>query len=55
MKRILSIAMVAALLVIVHGKTVIAQDAKTPHKSKTERHIKWYRLMTMVKKLQSIQ
>ncbi len=40
MKRILSIAMVAALLVIVHGKTVIAQDAKTPHKSKTERHIK---------------
>lgn len=44
MKRILSIAMVAALLVIVHGKTVIAQDAKTPHKSKTERHIKMVKI-----------
>jgi hypothetical protein len=40
MKRILSIVIVAALLVIVHGKTVIAQDAKTPHKNKTEKHIK---------------
>lgn len=40
MKRILSIVIMAALVVIIHGKTVIAQDAKTSHKSKTERHIK---------------
>lgn len=40
MKRILSIVMMAALVVILHAKTVIAQDTKTPHKNKTERHIK---------------
>ncbi len=40
MKRILSVVIVAALLVIIHSKTVVAQDPKTPHKNKTERHIK---------------
>ena len=40
MKRILSVVIVAALLVIIHSKTVVAQDPKTPHKNKTERQIK---------------
>lgn len=44
MKRILSVVIVAALLVIIHSKTVIAQDVKTPHKNKTERHIKMVKI-----------
>lgn len=40
MKRIWSIMLVAACVIILHSKTVIAQDAKAPAKSKTEKHIK---------------
>jgi hypothetical protein len=40
MKRILLVVVVAVCVVIVHSKTVIAQDAKAPGKTKTERHIK---------------
>ena len=40
MKRILSMMLVAACVIILHSKTVIAQDAKAPEKSKTEKHIK---------------
>jgi hypothetical protein len=40
MKRILSIMLVAVSVVILHFKTVIAQDTKAPAKSKTEKHIK---------------
>jgi len=40
MKRILLVVVVVVCVVIVHSKTVIAQDAKAPGKTKTERHIK---------------
>lgn len=40
MKRILSMMLVAACVIIIHTKTVIAQVVKSPEKSKTEKHIK---------------
>lgn len=51
MKKILSVVIVAALLVIIHGKTVIAQDSKTPSKNKTERHIKMIKVDDKGKKV----
>ena len=44
MKRILSVVMVATLVVLIHSKTVVAQEAKTPAKSKTEKHIKMVKI-----------
>lgn len=40
MKRILSMMLVVACVIIIHTKTVIAQDVKASGKSKTEKHIK---------------
>lgn len=40
MKRILSMMLVVACVIIIHTKTVIAQHVKAPEKSKTEKHIK---------------
>lgn len=40
MKRILSMMLVAACVIIIHTKTVIAQVVKSPEKNKTEKHIK---------------
>lgn len=44
MKRILSMMFVAACVIIVNTKTVIAQDAKQEAKKKTEKHIKMLKM-----------